>query len=161
LQKRLFRLFDNPARMGGKNKMLCNEDKLRKEFFMNKKVLTIAMILLIAGFVTLTQGCGTDPAFWSALSDGINSGLTGGSSGSSSSSSSGSSGSPSYSTYTVTLINKSSVTVTVYAEGYKYTIPPNSYKTHSSRNSDIDWTYEPSNLNTYFNRVNQSLTFND
>jgi hypothetical protein len=147
--------------MGGKNKTLRNEGKLRKGFFMKKKMLMITVILLIAGFVTLTQGCVSDPAFWAALSDGINSGLTGGSSGSSSSSSSGSSNSSSYNNYVVTLINNSSVTVTVYAEGYKYTIPPNSYKTHSSRNSDIDWTYEPGNLNAYYNRVYQSLTFSD
>jgi hypothetical protein len=128
---------------------------------MNKKVLMIAVILLIAGFVMLTQGCVSDPAFWAALSEGINSGLTGESSGSSSSSSYGSSSSSNYNTYVVTLINNSSVTVTVYAEGYKYTIPPNSYKTHSSRNSDIDWSYEPGYLNAYYNRVYQSLTFSD
>jgi hypothetical protein len=42
-----FRLFDKPARMGGKNKTLRNEYKLQKEFIMNKKILGIAVILLM------------------------------------------------------------------------------------------------------------------
>jgi hypothetical protein len=129
---------------------------------MKKYFKRIFALVLIAGFVILTQGCGTDPAFWQALGDGINSGVSGGSSSGSSGSSSGSSGGSSgNNTYVVTLINDSSVTVTVYAEGYTYTIPPKSYKTHSSRNSDIDWQYSPSYLNSYFNRVNQSLRFSD
>jgi len=117
----------------------------------------IFTVVLIIGFIILTQGCGTDPAFWAALAEGINSGLTGGSS----SGGSSSSGSSSYNNYVLTLINNSSVTVTVYAEGKSYKIPPGNYATHSSRSSDIDWYYEPSYLDVYFNSVYQSLTFSD
>jgi hypothetical protein len=130
---------------------------------MKKNLKHGVAILLLVCFIVLAQGCGTDPAFRAALGEGLNSGLTGGSSsGSSSSSASGSSGgSSSYNNYVVTLINNSSVTVTVYAEGKSYRIPPGNYTTHSSRNSDIDWYYEPSSLDAYFNRVYQSLTFSD
>ena len=123
----------------------------------------IFTVVLIIGFIILAQGCGTDPSFWSALGASINSGIADGTSSSSSSSStSGSSGgSSSYNNYVVTLINNSSVTVTVYAEGKSYKISPGNYATHSSRNSDIDWDYEPSYLDAYFNRVYQSLTFSD
>jgi hypothetical protein len=129
---------------------------------MKHKFKHIFAFVLIVGFVILTQGCGTDPDFWYALADGINSGLSGGSSSSSSSSYSGSSsGSSSYKTYLVTLINDSSVTVTVYGEGYKYTIPPNSYRTHRSQNEYIDWDYEPSYLDVYYNSFYGALTFSD
>ena len=57
---------------------------------MVKNFKRIFTVVLVVGFIVLVQGCGTDPAVWAAIGQGINSGLTGGSSGGSGSSSSSS-----------------------------------------------------------------------
>ena len=66
-------------------RMLRKEGKLRKEDYMIKNFKRIFTIVLVVGFILLVQGCGTDPAVWAAIGQGINSGLTGGSSSGSSS----------------------------------------------------------------------------
>jgi hypothetical protein len=96
---------------------------------MVKNFKRIFTIVLVVGFILLVQGCGTDPAVWAAVAQGVNSGLTGGSySGSSSSYSS--SGSSSYSTqqYTMNISNNTGYTV-----WYIYMSPS------SSSNWGSDW----------------------
>jgi len=69
---------------------------------MVKNFKRIFTVVLVVGFIVLVQGCGTDPAVWAAIGQGINSGLTGGSSsGSSSYSGSSSSSSSSLKEYLV------------------------------------------------------------
>ena len=79
---------------------------------MVKNFKRIFTVVLVVGFILLVQGCGTDPAVWAAVAQGVNSGLTGGSSSGSSSSYSGS-GSSSYSTqqYTMSIVNNTGYTV--------------------------------------------------
>jgi hypothetical protein len=121
---------------------------------MKKHFKHIFAFVLIAGFAMLTLGCESSPEFWAALSDS----LTGGSSSSSSSSSSNSSSSSS--SYTHTLYNKSSVTVTVYGDGRTIVIPPGSYRSLSGLSSQyIDWEYEPYYLEAYTSYG--SVTFYD
>jgi hypothetical protein len=43
---------------------------------MKKNLKHGVAILLLVCFVVLAQGCGTDPAFWAAVGEGINSGIT-------------------------------------------------------------------------------------
>ena len=47
---------------------------------MVKNFKRIFNVVLVVGFILLFQGCGTDPAVWAAVAQGVNSGLTGGSS---------------------------------------------------------------------------------
>jgi len=71
---------------------------------MVKNFKRIFTVVLVVGFILLVQGCGTDPAVWAAIGQGINNGLTGGSSsGSSSYSGSSSSSSSSLKEYIVTV----------------------------------------------------------
>jgi hypothetical protein len=108
--------------------MFRNESKLRKVFIMVKNFKRILTVVLVVGYILLVQGCGTDPAVWAAVAQGINSGLTGGSSSGSSSSYSSSSSNSSYYQYDMTIYNNTGYTV-----WYIYMSPS------SSSNWGSDW----------------------
>jgi hypothetical protein len=109
---------------------------------MKRRLFNMAgMLVLILAFGMMIIGCAS---FWEGFAEGYNS------SAANSSSSPSSSSSISAPRYNFTLYNDSSTTtITVYAEGQTYIIPPNSSRTHSSNNSVIDWYYEPSNFKAY------------
>ena len=50
-----------------------------------KNIRNIFTLVLIVGFVILTQGCGTTPEMWASVLEGVNSGLAAGYSGNTSS----------------------------------------------------------------------------
>ena len=52
---------------------------------MVKNFKRIFSVLLVVGFILLAQGCGTDPAVWAAIGQGVSNSLVGGSSSGSSS----------------------------------------------------------------------------
>jgi hypothetical protein len=97
------------------NQTLRNEGKLRKEDIMVKNFKRIFIVVSVVGFILLVQGCGTDPAVWAAIGQGINSGLSGGSSSGSSSSYSGSSSSTT--TLSGTYYGPLNISVTFYRDG--------------------------------------------